>query len=231
MNFRNNLQELNIHLTDNQLEKFEIYHSFLIEYNKITNLTRITEREEVFIKHFYDSLTLNDAVDFSKINTLCDMGSGAGFPSIPLKIIYPHLEVTIVDSLNKRIEFLKQLLEKLEIENVSLIHDRMELYAIKHQDYFDLVTARALGNMSLISEMGLPITKINGIFIAMKALNYEEELHQAKNAIKILGGNIECIKHFDLPDLHGNRTLIVIRKSKSIKGYPRSFALMNKKPL
>ena len=231
MNFKEHLQALKIDLTENQLQKFEIYYSFLLEYNQITNLTRITEREEVFYKHFYDSLTLATTVDIFEITTICDMGSGAGFPSIPLKIIYPHLKVTIVDSLNKRIVFLKQLIEKLEIDNVELIHDRIESYATNHQESFDLVTARALGNMSLISEMGLPITKINGIFIAMKALNYEEELQQSKNAIKILGGTIECTKHFDLPNQHGDRTLIAIRKIKSIKGYPRNFALMNKKPL
>jgi 16S rRNA (guanine527-N7)-methyltransferase len=231
MNFKESLKDLKIELTDEQLRMFEIYYTFLLEYNQITNLTRITDYEEVFIKHFYDSLTLADAVDMKEISTLCDMGSGAGFPSLPLKIIYPHLNITIIDSLNKRIKFLEQLVVRMNLENVTLVHDRVEVYAINHQDSFDLVTARALGSMALIVEMGLPMMKKSGRFVAYKALQYEEEIEASKNALKVLGSEIDSIKHFDLPNAFGSRVLILIKKNKSIHGYPRSFAIMTKKPL
>jgi len=231
MNFKENLKSLKIELTEEQLRLFEVYYSFLLEYNQITNLTRITDHEEVFYKHFYDSLTLADTIDIDKTSSICDMGSGAGFPSLPLKIIFPHLNVTIVDSLNKRIKFLEQLIEKLNIKNVTLVHDRVETYAIQHQNAFDLVTARALGNMSLISEMGIPMTKKNGYFVAYKAVRYEEEIKESEHALKVLGSEVENIKHFDLPKSFGSRVLIVIKKNKSILGYPRSFAIMTKNPL
>ena len=231
MNYKESFKNLNIELTDEQLRLFEIYYTFLLEYNQITNLTRITDHEEVFYKHFYDSLTLADAIDMTKISTLCDMGSGAGFPSFPLKIIYPHLKITIIDSLNKRIKFLEQLIIKLNIDHVTLIHDRVENYAIGHQDSFDLVTARALGSMSLISEMGIPMTKKSGYFVAYKAVQYEDEINESRNTLRVLSSEIENIKHYDLPFAFGSRVLIVIKKNKSINGYPRSFAIMTKKPL
>jgi 16S rRNA (guanine527-N7)-methyltransferase len=231
MNFKESLKDIKIELTEEQLLLFEIYYAFLLEYNQITNLTRITDHEEVFYKHFYDSLTLADTIDIKKITSLCDMGSGAGFPSLPLKIIYPHLNVTIVDSLNKRIKFLEQLIEKLNMENVTLVHDRVETYAIHHQNTFDLVTARALGSMPLISEMGIPMTKKNGYFVAYKAVRYEEEIKESEHTLKVLGSEIIDIKHFDLPKAFGSRVLIVIKKNKSVIGYPRNFALMTKSPL
>lgn len=231
MNFSDSLKELNIELTEAQLSMFEIYYTFLLEYNQITNLTRITEREEVFYKHFYDSLALAGAIDMNKFTSLCDMGAGAGFPSLPLKIIYPHLEITIVDALNKRIKFLEQLLIKLNMENVKLVHDRIETYAIKHQDAFDIVTARALGSLSMITEMGIPMTKKSGKLVAYKAINFEEEIKESKSAFSILGSEIESIKHYNLPNDFGNRVLILVKKNKSVQGYPRSFAIMTKKPL
>lgn len=218
-------------LTDGQMDQFETYYHFLVEYNQITNLTRITDKHEVYYKHFYDSLTLTNVCDFSAVLTICDMGSGAGFPSIPLKIIYPHLHVTIIDSLGKRITFLTKLIQKLQLDNVELIHDRIETFALSHQKSFDVVTARALGHLSLICEMGIPMLKENGYFIAPKGSNYQSEVDDAKKAISTLGGSIDKMIVFQLPFDYGQRANILIQKKKHIQGYPRSFALMNKKTL
>jgi len=232
MMFKEDVKKLlNIELTEMQEEQFNVYYHYLIEYNKITNLTRITDQIEVYYKHFFDSLTIANSIDLSNCHLLCDMGSGAGFPSIPLKIIYPHLEITIVDSLNKRITFLNNLVEKLKLEHVKLIHDRVESFALNHQKIFDLVTARALGHLSLITEMGMPMTKINGLFVGLKAKHYEEELIQSKHAIALLGGDIEKIESFELPHEYGQRVHIIIKKLKHTKGYPRAFSMMTKKPL
>jgi 16S rRNA (guanine527-N7)-methyltransferase len=165
------------------------------------------------------------------IQSICDMGSGAGFPSIPLKIIYPHLHITIVDSLNKRIVFLQKLIEKLGMDYVSLIHDRVEHFALEHQQQFDFVTARALGSLSLISEMGIPMTKVGGKFIGLKGINYEAELTESRQGIKILGGIIKDVKKYILPEEYGTRYHIIIEKNKHTKGYPRHFSIMSKKPL
>ncbi|MBE0701535.1 MAG: 16S rRNA (guanine(527)-N(7))-methyltransferase RsmG [Acholeplasmataceae bacterium] len=225
------LQNFGIHLSSQQETQFEVYFNYLIEYNKITNLTRITDEREVYIKHFFDALTIIKILDFNAVHSLCDMGSGAGFPSIPLKIIFPHLDITIIDSLGKRIIFLENLINKLILTPINLINDRIETYAVKNQLKFDLVTARALGNMSLICEMGLPMTKVGGFFIAYKSINYEQELNQAKNAIKLLGGQIAKIETFELPNQMGHRTLISIQKTHTSQGFPRSFSQMIKKPL
>jgi len=232
MMFKENIEKLlNIEFTLEHQKMFDVYYQYLVEYNKITNLTRIVDETEVYYKHFYDSLTLAKSIEMNQIHTMCDMGAGAGFPSIPLKIMYPHLEITIVDSLNKRIVFLQNLVDKLELNQVDLIHDRVESYALINQNKFDLVTARALGHMSLITEMGIPMTKKNGYFIGLKAQNYEEELNSSRNGIKILGGDVVDINAFDLPLSLGHRVHIVIKKTKQVNGYPRSFVLMTKKPL
>ncbi len=232
MNFKEDvLKELNLEITDIQENQFEVYYQFLIEYNKITNLTRITEKEDVYYKHFFDSLTLAKTLNLNEIESICDMGSGAGFPSIPLKIIYPHLKITIVDSLNKRIIFLNQLVEKLKLGNLNIIHDRVETFALNHQMHFDLVTARALGNLSLISEMGIPMVKIGGKFIALKGINYENEFLESKKGIEFLGCKVLEIKKYSLPNQFGTRFHIVISKIKHVKGFPRQFSVMNKKPL
>jgi 16S rRNA (guanine527-N7)-methyltransferase len=232
MEFKEHVKQIfKIELTSDQENQFKFYYDYLIEYNKIINLTRIVEKNEVYYKHFFDSLTLINAIEFNKIETICDMGSGAGFPSIPLKILFPHLKITIIDSLNKRIIFLKNLVEKLNLENIDLIHDRIEEYSRVNQNKFDLTTARALGNMSLITEMAIPMTKVDGHFIAMKAANYENELNQARNLIKKLGSVITSINNFDLPDNYGTRTHIVLKKEKYVSGYPRSFTQMTNNPL
>jgi len=224
--------ELNIELSEQQLKQFDIYYKFLIEYNEITNLTRITDEEEVYYKHFYDSLTIVKSIDMHKINTLCDMGAGAGFPSIPLKIIYPHLKLTIIDSLGKRITFLKLLVEKLNLDHVFLVYDRIENYAKTHHDKFDLVTARALGKLPLILELGLPMTKMNSFFVAYKSKNYEEELSDSVNALNLLGGEVTKIIQFEIPNAFGDRVHILIKKhKKSPLMYPRSFSAIKKKSL
>jgi 16S rRNA (guanine527-N7)-methyltransferase len=232
MNFKEDLiNELGIILSAEQENQLLLYYNELIDYNKHTNLTRITDYNEVNYKHFFDSITLVKDINFEEITSLCDMGSGAGFPSIPLKIIYKHLEITIIDSLNKRIVFLEQLIKKLGLTNVFLYHDRIENFALKHQKTYDLVTARALGNLSLISEMGLPMVKTNSYFIAMKSTNYDEELRNATHAISQLGGKIINIRQFELPHEFGSRTNIKIQKIKYIPGYPRNFVTMSNKPL
>lgn len=225
-------KNLGIELSTNQLKQFDIYYNFLIEYNEITNLTRITDEEEVYYKHFYDSLTIVKSLDITKITTLCDMGAGAGFPSIPLKIMFPHLHITIIDSLGKRITFLKQLIEKLNLKNVSLVYDRIENYAKNHHNSFDLVTARALGKLTLILELGLPMNKVNSYFLAYKSKSYEEELTEASNALNLLGGKLIKVIPFEIPNAYGDRVHILIQKhKKSPLIYPRSFSAIKKKSL
>ena len=225
-------KNLAVEISSNQLKQFDIYYNFLIEYNEITNLTRITDEEEVYYKHFYDSLTIVKSLDITKITTLCDMGAGAGFPSIPLKIMFPHLHITIIDSLGKRITFLKQLIEKLDLKNVTLIYDRIENYAKNHHNSFDLVTARALGKLNLILELGLPMNKINSHFLAYKSKSYEEELAEASNALNLLGGKLIKVIPFEIPNAYGDRVHILIQKhKKSPLIYPRSFSAIKKKSL
>lgn len=232
MSFENDMKELlGFSLTSNQLNQFSQYYEFLIEYNKITNLTRITEKDEVYYKHFYDSITLINTLDFKNIDSLCDMGAGAGFPSIPLKIIFPHLKITIIDSLGKRITFLKQLVEKLDLHSVEINHARNELFAIKHQQAYEVVTARALGHLSLILEMGIPMLKVGGFFIAPKGGNCDEEMNESKNALQILSGEIKKVVRFELPHQFGQRANILVQKTKHAKGYPRTFTQMSHKAL
>lgn len=232
MNFEKDIEKLlGISLSLEQMDQFNVYYEFLVEYNKITNLTRITEKEEVFYKHFYDSITLANTTDFYKVNSLCDMGAGAGFPSIPLKIVFPHLDITIVDSLGKRITFLNQLVEKLHLNNVSINHDRNEVFALRHQLKYDVVTARALGHLSLILEMGMPMLKLDGYFIAPKGALCDQEINEAMHALEVLGGKIVKVVRFDLPNDYGQRANILITKIKHTKGYPRTFAQMSHKAL
>jgi len=232
MTFKDHVQLLlNLTLDEKQLKLFDDYYHELIEYNKITNLTTITDEEGVYFKHFFDSLTLAKTVDITKITSLCDMGSGAGFPSIPLKIVYPHLKISIVDSLNKRILFLNRLNEILGFTDIECVHDRVETFALQHQASFDLVTARALGHLRLISEMGLPMVKENGVFVSFKGPQFQEEIDQSSNALKLLKASVEKVDEFKLPHDLGKRANIVIRKHKHIVGYPRTYQIMTKKPL
>ncbi len=224
-------EKFHIELSDKQIKQFDVYYNFLIEYNQKVNLTRITEETEVYFKHFFDSLMMINTIDLNQYVTICDMGAGAGFPSIPLRIIYPHLKVTIIDSLGKRIKFLESLLEQLQINDVKLIYDRIEMHAMNHQKEFDIVTARALGSLQLILELGLPMVKVGKLFIAYKASNYQEEIKDAENALNVLKGQIIDLKEIELPFDMGFRSHIVIRKDKHVTGYPRAFAAIKKHPL
>lgn len=223
-------------LTNHQLDQFAEYYQQLVETNKHVNLTAITDEQEVYLKHFYDSLT--GAFAFSQLKeplTLCDIGAGAGFPSLPLKIAFPQLKVTIVDSLNKRINFLQDLVAKLGLDDVTLVHARAEEFANAKSDYreqFDVVTARAVANLTVLSELCLPAARVGGYFLAYKGRSGQEELTVAKDAITKLGGQLEQSAELTLPGGDDDRQLIVIKKVKATpKRYPRRPGIPAKKPL
>ncbi|WP_339148256.1 MULTISPECIES: 16S rRNA (guanine(527)-N(7))-methyltransferase RsmG [unclassified Sutcliffiella] len=228
------LEEKGISLSPQQLSQFDTYYKLLVEWNEKMNLTAITDEEEVYLKHFYDSITASFYVDLNQELTLCDVGAGAGFPSIPLKICFPNLKVTIVDSLNKRITFLQNLASELGLENVHFVHDRAETFG-KNADYrekFDLVTARAVARLSVLSELCLPLVKEGGMFVPMKAAAASEELEKGKKALQILGGKLEEVHSFSLPLEESERNILIINKIKSTpKKYPRKPGTPNKQPL
>lgn len=233
--FKEALLEKGIPLTEKQMKQFEQYLHLLQEWNEKINLTAITEEEEVYLKHFYDSILAGLYVDFNKgVQSLCDVGAGAGFPSIPLKIVFPQLEVTIVDSLNKRIQFLNLLAETLELENVHFYHDRAETFGQNKQfrESFDFVTARAVAKMSVLTELCLPLVKKGGLFIALKASNSNEEMKESERAIKLLGGKVREDIVCYLPHEAGERHILLIDKKKETpKTYPRKPGTPNRKPL
>ncbi|MCJ7842841.1 16S rRNA (guanine(527)-N(7))-methyltransferase RsmG [Lederbergia sp. NSJ-179] len=223
-----------IQLDSLQLHQFEQYFEILVEWNDKMNLTAITDREEVYLKHFYDSISAAFYIDFKGPINLCDVGAGAGFPSIPLKICFPELKITIVDSLQKRIRFLEHLSSELNLENTYFYHDRAETFAqnAKFRAQFNIVMARAVARMSVLSELCLPLVKQGGRFIAMKAANAEEELFVAEKAIKQLGGQTRSVYSFELPIEKSDRNIIVIEKVKNTpKKYPRKPGTPNKMPL
>lgn len=227
--FLDELKKLNINPNEKQLDQLHKYFELLVEYNKVMNLTGITEEEEVYLKHFYDSITLVRVVDLNNVSSLCDIGTGAGFPGIVLKIIFPELEVTLVDSLNKRIEFLKIVINELGLNKIEAIHARAEEYAIKNKEKFDVVTARAVAALNILLEYSIPLVKVNGYFVAMKGKSESED---ANNALKLLSSKIEIIDNFLLPVEKSNRTLIKVKKeAKTSSKYPRKFADIKKKPL
>ncbi|MGX4255505.1 16S rRNA (guanine(527)-N(7))-methyltransferase RsmG [Bacillus sp. YH3-2-B2] len=232
--FTSSLAEKGISLSDRQLEQFELYYRMLVEWNEKMNLTSITEKKEVYLKHFYDSITAAFYIDFEKVTTLCDVGAGAGFPSLPVKICFSHLHVTIVDSLNKRITFLETLSDALQLEHTTFVHDRAETFGQRKdvRESFDLVTARAVARLSVLSELCLPLAKKNGIFAALKAAAADEELKAGQKAIKVLGGELEQVHSFTLPVEESERNIMIIRKTKSTpKKYPRKPGTPNKSPI
>lgn len=229
MNLKNELLNLNLNISDDVVAKFDLYYKFLVEYNENVNLTAITEHDEVMIKHFYDSLILSKSLPEGKIKLL-DVGAGAGFPSVPNAIVNNDLDVTIIDALNKRIVFLNELCDRLKLTNVKAIHGRAEEF--KELESFDVVTARAVARLNILMELCMPFVRVGGLFIAMKSKNGNEELDEAKNGIKILGGEIVRVLDFTLPYDMGERELIIIKKVKATpKKYPRRFNVIKNNPL
>jgi 16S rRNA (guanine527-N7)-methyltransferase len=235
--FQHRLADHGIELTAKQMEQFATYYRMLVESNQHVNLTRITAENDVYLKHFYDSIigALAEPRLQTESLTLCDIGAGAGFPSLPLKIAFPQLKVTIVDSLNKRINFLDDLVTTLGLTEVQLIHDRAETFSAKkspHREQFDLVTARAVARLAVLSELCLPAVKVGGEFVAYKALAAPEELAQAQAAIKKLGGQVRQTVKLTLPEIDEERNVILIDKVAPTPGkYPRRPGLPNKKPI
>ncbi|MGQ7336932.1 16S rRNA (guanine(527)-N(7))-methyltransferase RsmG [Streptococcus suis] len=232
--FYKTLAEQGIQLTDRQKQQFHRYFQLLVEWNEKINLTAITEEEDVYLKHFYDSIApiLQGHIQNESLRLL-DIGAGAGFPSLPMKIIYPQLDVTIIDSLNKRINFLHLLAEELGLENVHFYHGRAEDFAHDKQfrAQFDLVTARAVARMQILSELTIPYLKLNGKLIALKASSAEDELAQAKNALTLLFGKV--IENIDYQLPNGDpRTLTIVEKKKETPNkFPRKAGMPNKRPL
>ena len=228
--FINEVENLGIEITDKKLEQLEKYYELLIEYNKVMNLTGITEKEEVYLKHFYDSLTIAKIINLNNENSLCDLGSGAGFPGIVIKIFYPNLKIVLVDSLNKRINFLNIVIKELGLENIEAIHIRIEEYAKENKEKFDVVTARAVAPLNILLELGIKLVKPKKYFIAMKG-NIENE-PDYNNAIKQLNCSLENIIKFKLPIEESNRSLIKFIKEKSTsKLFPRKYSEVKKRPL
>jgi 16S rRNA (guanine527-N7)-methyltransferase len=223
-----------VSLTQRQLDQFDIYHRELVSWNEKMNLTGITDREQVYLKHFFDSVSLSFYVSFEKLATLADIGSGAGFPSIPLKIVYPHLQVCIIDSLNKRISFLGHLVSELGLDNVECVHGRAEEIARKplYRDHFDLVTARAVARLPVLNEFCLPFVKRGGMFAAMKGSDPSEELQEAAFSLKELNARLLDVYHLKLPVEQAERHIITIEKTGSTPGkYPRKPGTPLKSPL
>lgn len=232
--FAEQLAPLNIVLSAEQLEQFERYYALLVEWNEKMNLTGITERDAVYEKHFYDSLTLAKVVDFAEVATIADIGSGAGFPSIPLAIAFPHLQVTIVDSLAKRIKFLDEVIAQLGLPAVKALHGRAEDVARmkEHRDAYDVVTARAVARLAVLNEFCLPFVRAGGTFVAMKGSDLTEELAESKYSLDKLNGSIEQVEKMQLPSEGADRHLVIISKSgPTPPTYPRKAGVPLKTPL
>lgn len=232
--FKNQLKELGLELTEKQHEQFDKYYEMLVEWNKVMNLTGITEYDEVNEKHFVDSLALIKAANVDNFEKIIDIGTGAGFPGIPLKIAFPHLKVTLLDSLNKRVKFLNAVIEELGLEDIETLHGRAEDFARKdgYREGFDLCVSRAVANLSTLSEYCIPYVKKGGMFIPYKSGNIDDELAQAKKAVAILGGEVKDVVRFELPGTEIGRAFVLIDKVKNTgKKYPRKAGLPSKEPL
>ena len=230
---KNTINDWNLTLDDNQINQLDLFYEMLVEKNKVMNLTAITEFDEVIVKHFADSLSIGKVMP-SNINTVCDLGTGAGFPGIPMAIAYPSIQFTLIDSLNKRIKFLQEVVDALGLKNVTLIHaiaeeaGRNKLY----REQIDLVVSRAVDNISTLSEYCLPLVKLNGSFISFKSGEVDEEIKLSGNAISKLGGSMKAPVYFSLPNTDINRSFIIINKTKATpKTYPRKAGTPSKEPL
>lgn len=223
-----------LNLNERQLDQFETYYRLLVEWNEKMNLTAITDREQVYLKHFYDSLTLSFHVPMRDVETMADIGAGAGFPSVPVKIAYPHLSLTIIDSLNKRITFLQHLASALGLEQLTCIHGRAEEAGRnpKLRDRFELVSARAVARLNVLNELCLPFVRQGGAFAAMKGSQSAEELEEAKTSIRLLNAKLEKVFTFELPVEHSERNIVVLRKIGGTPAkYPRKPGTPSKEPL
>ena len=232
--FKSDLKQFNVELSDLQITQFLKYFELLVEWNEFMNLTAITEYEDVMKKHFVDSLSLIKTYDVNKSVSVIDVGTGAGFPGLALKIAYPNLKVTLLDSLNKRINFLNHVIEQLGLENVETVHGRAEDFAKpgKLREKFDVCVSRAVANLTSLSEYCLPFVKLGGEFISYKSEKMNEEMDNAKKAISILGGKFDRCEEFMLPESDIFRNLVVIKKVKETpKKYPRKAGLPTKEPI
>lgn len=226
--FIKELTKINITLNLNQLKQLHDYYLLLVQWNKKINLTRIIEEQEVYLKHFYDSLTLYRVVDLTQKLKICDVGTGAGFPGIVLKIVFPNLDIVLIDSLNKRINFLNSVIEQLNLTNIEAVHCRMEDYSRKNKDNFDIVVSRAVSHMNIISELSIPALKVGGHMILMKA-NCDEEIEVSGPKLDLLKSKIIKIDKFCLPIENSNRTIIdVVKLDNTPCKYPRSMDKIKK---
>ncbi len=230
--------KLNIELSDQQIKQFQIYYEMLVETNKVMNLTAITELDEVITKHFVDSIALAavypEICEDHNVIKVLDLGTGAGFPGLPLKIVFPHLQITLMDSLNKRVKFLQSVIDELELTNIIAVHGRAEEAArnVAYREQFDLCVSRAVANTATLSEYCLPFIKVGGKFIPYKASDIEEELNQGKKAIHVLGGKLTEVKKLLLPDSDIERSFLFIDKvQKTPKTYPRKAGTASKEPI
>ena len=232
--FKKGLEELEIELSEKQFQQFIAYYELLVEKNKVMNLTGITEWEEVVQKHFLDSLSLVFAVEMEPGLKMLDLGTGAGFPGIPLKIAFPEVQMVLVDSLNKRIKFLQEVIDTIGLKGIKAYHGRAEEFAQKseHREKYDVVVSRAVANLSTLSEYCIPFVGLGGSFVAYKSGEIEEELENADNAIMMLGGTLASVEEFTLPDSDVKRSLVVIEKEESTKKkFPRNGGKPLKAPL
>ncbi len=234
MDFKTGLEALGICLNEFQLKQFMRYYALLVEWNSFMNLTAITEYDEVCMKHFLDSISLCKAIDCTQELTVIDVGTGAGFPGIPLKIAFPNLSITLLDSLGKRVNFLKEVIGALGLEGIEAIHGRAEDYAKPNmlREQFDVCVSRAVANLSSLSEYCIPYVKVGGLFISYKSEKLAEEKAAAEHAVSLLGGEFLEQVEFFLPNSDIYRNLVVIKKGKCTpKKYPRKAGVPTKEPL
>ena len=231
----NECDKIGVQLSEQQVKQFIRFYELLVEWNSFMNLTGITEYEEVVVKHFVDSLAINKSIDLKKDSLkIIDMGTGAGFPGLPLKIAYPNIDMVLADSLNKRVKFLNEVIKQLDLKNIRAVHGRAEALGrnLEYREKFDYCVSRAVANMAVLAEYCIPFVKIGGSFVPYKAGAVEEELNEAKHAIFLLGGKVKECKCFNLPDTDIQRAIITIEKVQNTnKRYPRSEGKPAKEPL
>ena len=218
--------KIGVEITDEMLHKLEMFYNFMTDYNNKTNLTRITNESEVYLKHFYDSLTICKCINLFNYEKLCDVGTGAGFPGIVLKIVFSHLNIVLIESSNKKCNYLRELIKELDLKNIEVLCVRSEEYGRNNREVFDIVVSRAVANLRVLSELCIPLVKKDGYFIAMKS-NVDEEIKEAKNILKDLNGKIENIVSFSLPYEKSLRNILLIKKLKKTNTkYPRNYKII-----